>query len=96
MKLMPLCYLAACLAVPVAHADSPLKGLQFEQNKQQVMKDIRKVCTPKASMSDTDFANKILSSEENKRHVRDATLALERNNPKNYQDALARVQCPDM
>jgi hypothetical protein len=96
MKISPMLYLAACLVVPAAQADSPLKGLQFEQQKQQVMKDIRKACTPKQNLSDNDFANKILASEDNKRRVRDATLALERNNEKNYWDAIGKVQCPDL
>lgn len=91
-----LIVLLACLAAPVAWANSPLQGLQFEQQKQQVMKDVRKACAPKQKLSDTEFGNKILTSEENKRHVRDATLALERNNQQNYWDAIGKVQCPDL
>lgn len=96
MKAVPFFCLLACLAAPAVYASSPMKGLQFEQQKQQVMKDVKKTCTPKASMSDADFGNKILSSADNKRHVQDATIALDRNNQKNYWDAIAQIQCPDM
>jgi len=96
MKTVPLFCLLACLAVPAAFASTPLQGLQFEQQKQQVLKDIKKTCTPSKSMSDNDFANKILSSEDNKRHVQEATVALDRNNQKNYWDAIGQIQCPDM
>lgn len=96
MKTVPFLCLLATLAVPAAFADSPMKGLQFEQQKQQVMKDVKKTCTPGKNMSDADFSNKILASEENKMHVRDATIALERNNQKNYWNAIGQIQCPDM
>jgi hypothetical protein len=96
MKTVPILCLLACLSVPAAYADSPMKGLQFEQQKLQVMKDVKKTCTPDPSMSETDFANKILANEDNKRHVRDATLAMERSNQKNYWDAIGQIQCPDM
>ncbi|WP_187433201.1 YicS family protein [Serratia marcescens] len=86
----------ACLAVPAAFASTPLQGLQFEQQKKQVMKDITKTCTPSKHLSESDFANKILANEDNKRRVRDATVALERNNQKNYWDAIGQIQCPDM
>ncbi|MFP2240538.1 YicS family protein [Pseudescherichia vulneris] len=96
MKTTPLLCLLACLVVPAAYANSPLQGLQFEQQKMQVMKDVKKTCTPSKNLSETDFANKILANEDNKRHVRDATLAMERNNQKNYWDAIGQIQCPDM
>ncbi|WP_330984645.1 MULTISPECIES: YicS family protein [Enterobacterales] len=96
MKTAPLLCLLACMTVPAALASTPMKGLQFEAQKQQVMKDVKKTCTPSKTMSDTDFGNKILANEENKMHVRDATIALERNNQKNYWDAIGQIQCPDM
>jgi hypothetical protein len=96
MKSTPLLCLLACLALPAAYASTPLQGLQFEQQKMQVMKDVKKTCTPSKNMSETDFANKILANEDNKRHVRDATLAMERNNQKNYWDAIGQIQCPDL
>ncbi|MGU3414881.1 YicS family protein [Enterobacteriaceae bacterium C34A] len=96
MKTVPLLCLLACFAAPAVLASTPLKGLQFEQQKQQVMKDVKKTCTPSKNMSDADFGNKILANEENKMHVRDATIALERSNQKNYWDAIGQIQCPDM
>jgi hypothetical protein len=96
MKAVPFLCLLACLAAPAVYASTPLKGLQFEQQKQQVMKDVKKTCTPSKNMSDNDFGNKILANEDNKRHVQDATVALERNNQKYYWDAIGQIQCPDM
>ena len=96
MKTAPLLCLLACFAVPAALANTPMKSLQFEQQKQQVMKDVKKTCTPSKNMSDADFGNRILSNADNKRHVQDATIALERNNQKNYWDAIGQIQCPDM
>lgn len=88
--------LLACLATPAAWANAPLQELQFEQQKQQVLKDVRKTCTPSQKLTDNEFANKILASEDNKRRVREATLAMERNDQKSYWDAIGKVECPDM
>lgn len=94
MKTTSLFCFAALLSVPAAFASTPLQGLKFEQQKQQVIKDIKAACKPKTAISDNDFANKVLASEDNKRHVRDATLALERNNKQGYKDAIGNVKCP--
>lgn len=96
MKVVASLCLLACLGISTAYANTPMKSLQFEQQKQQVLKDVKKTCTPSQNMSDNAFGNKILNSEENKRHVQDATVALERNNQKNYWDAISKIQCPDM
>lgn len=96
MNKKPLICLLACLAVPAAWASSPMQGLQFEQQKQQVLKDIRKTCSPSKNLTENEFANQILASEDNKRRVREATLAMERNDQKSYWDALSQIECPDM
>ncbi|CAI0996217.1 MULTISPECIES: YicS family protein [Serratia] len=82
------------LASGNALAESALQSLQFEQHKQQVMAELKKVCRQQAGTSDNDWANKILSVGDNKQHIREATVAIERKNEKNYRDALAKVQCP--
>jgi hypothetical protein len=51
-------------------------------------------CAPQATLSDTDFANKILASQQNQEYVRQATLAKERNNQKGYQAAIDKISCP--
>ncbi|MBV8045328.1 YicS family protein [Pluralibacter sp.] len=94
MKFTSLLCFVALLSVPAAFASSPLQGLKFEQQKQQVIKDIKAVCKPKTPLSDNDFANKVIASEDNKLHVREATLALDRNNKQAYKDAISKVKCP--
>ncbi|WBM69856.1 hypothetical protein OH773_17070 [Buttiauxella sp. WJP83] len=79
-----------------ALASSAYESLQFGKYKQQITADLKKTCHPQKKMSDDDWANKILSNEENKRYIRDARIALERNNEKNYWDAISKVECPEM
>ncbi|MCT4706346.1 hypothetical protein MUA04_23285 [Enterobacteriaceae bacterium H11S18] len=88
--------LFSCLFYINAQADSPFRDLQFGQNKLQILGDLKKICHTQKPMTDEALANKILSSDENKSHVRDARIALERNNQQNYWDALGKVECPEM
>lgn len=96
MKLTPvLLSLAALLAAPtLVHAESPMEGLKFEQQKRQVIEDVKKNCTPPGAISDDQFANLVLETEENRLRVREATLALERNDAQRYAAAVKQVQCP--
>lgn len=48
---------------------------------------------PASTLSDTDFANKILASKDNQSYVREATLAKERNNQKGYLAAIDKIRC---
>lgn len=75
-------------------ADSAFESLEFAKQKQQIMVDLKKRCQPPTTISDETWANTILSSETNAGYVREAKLALERNNPQNYQAALDKVECP--
>ncbi len=52
------------LSATAAWAESPLKSLQFEQQKQLVLKAVKEN-VPRRPLSDTDFANKILASQAN-------------------------------
>jgi hypothetical protein len=89
--------LLLCLTASAgAAAESALKSLQFDQQKRQVMTELKKVCHQPKGVSDTEWANRILASEDNQRHVREASLALERNNTQNYWDAIGKVECPEM
>ncbi|MCT4700393.1 hypothetical protein MUA02_20960 [Enterobacteriaceae bacterium H20N1] len=93
-KILPL--LICLTASASAAAESAFQSLQFEQHKQQVMTELKKVCHQPKGMTDTAWANSILSSEDNQRHVREATVAIERNNTQNYWDAIGKVECPEM
>ncbi|EOB5473250.1 YicS family protein, partial [Shigella flexneri] len=54
------------------------------------------ICTPHASLSDEAWEKLMLSDENNKQHIREAIVAMERNNQSNYWEALGKVECPDM
>lgn len=79
-----------------ALAGSAYESLQFGKYKQQIVSDLKKVCHTQKKISDEELANKILSSEENKGYIREARIALERNNEKNYWNAIGNVECPEM
>ena len=49
-----------------------------------------------ASLSDEAWEKLMLSDENNKQHIREAIVAMERNNQSNYWEALGKVECPDM
>nr|VUD33423.1 putative secreted protein [Raoultella sp. NCTC 9187] len=75
MKACWMLCLVSALSASAAWAESPLQSLQFEQQKQLVLKAVKEKCTPAATLSDNDFANKVLASKENQTYVREATLA---------------------
>lgn len=85
MKACWMVCLVTALSATSAWAESPLQSLQFEQQKQQVLKAVKEKCAPASHLSDNDFANKVLATDGNKNAVREATLAKERNNQKSYQ-----------
>ena len=68
----------------------------FAPSKTTVLQDLRKICTPQASLSDEAWEKLMLSDENNKQHIREAIVAMERNNQSNYWEALGKVECPDM
>lgn len=97
MNLPRVLLLVPCFFISSAVlADSAFEGLKFEQQKQKVLLDVKKACPPQKNMSDDAWVNKILSSEANKNHIREATVALDRNNQQNYWDAVGKVECSDM
>ncbi|MCA1921579.1 YicS family protein [Buttiauxella noackiae] len=77
-------------------ADSTYEALQFGKYKQQIVSDLKRTCHPQKKVSDEVWANKILSNEDNKGYIREARIALERSNEKNYWDAISKVECPEM
>ena len=38
----------------------------------------------------------IMSDTRNQQHIREAILAIQRNNQNNYWEALGKVECPDL
>lgn len=63
--------------------------------KNTILKDLRKMCTPKGALTD-EARRKIMASEGNQQHIREAMIAIERNNQHNYWQALGKVECPEM
>ena len=80
----------------ISQAESPFSSLQSAKEKTTVLQDLRKICTPQASLSDEAWEKLMLSDESNKQHIREAIVAMERNNQSNYWEALGKVECPDM
>ncbi|KUV91616.1 hypothetical protein AWF50_02180 [Escherichia coli] len=77
----------------ISQAESPFSSLQSAKEKTTVLQDLRKICTPQASLSDEAWEKLMLSDEK---HIREAIVAMERNNQSNYWEALGKVECPDM
>ncbi|WP_228288586.1 MULTISPECIES: YicS family protein [unclassified Klebsiella] len=86
--------LAIWLALPAVATAAPLSGLKFEQQKQQIVKDVRKNCPASSGLADTIFANRVLESPENKVAVQSAARALDKNSDAAYQKAISGIQCP--
>ena len=62
MKACWMVCLVTALSATSAWAESPLQSLQFEQQKQQVLKAVKEKCAPASHLSDNDFANKVLAT----------------------------------
>ncbi|EBM2020331.1 hypothetical protein DVL71_24655, partial [Salmonella enterica] len=81
MKRKTLLLIAALVALPgVTYADSPFSSLQSAHEKTTILKDLRKMCTPKGALTDEAWEKKIMASEGNQQHIREAMIAIERNN----------------
>ncbi|EPB2035825.1 protein YicS [Escherichia coli] len=107
MKPTTLLLIFTFFAMPgIVYAESPFSSLQSAKEKTTVLQDLRKICTPQASLSDEAWEKLMLSDEaweklmlsdeNNKQHIREAIVAMERNNQSNYWEALGKVECPDM
>ena len=97
MKPTMLLLITAFFILPgLALADSPFSSLQSANEKKTVSADLRKICTPQASISEEAWEKMMLSDESNQQHIREAIVAMERNNQNNYWEALGKVECPDM
>lgn len=97
MKRAVLPIIAALFLMPtLAQADSPYGALQSVHEKSTILNDLRKICTPQGSPSDEAWEKTIMANEGNQQHIREAAVAMERNNQSNYWEALGKVECPDM
>lgn len=80
----------------IVYAESPLAHCSPQKRKPRYYKIYVKFGTPQASLSDEAWEKLMLSDENNKQHIREAIVAMERNNQSNYWEALGKVECPDM
>ncbi len=94
MKPTTLLLIFTFFAMPgIVYAESPFSSLQSAKEKTTVLQDLRKICTPQASLSDEAWEKLMLSDENNKQHIREAIVAMERNNQSNYWEALVSSCC---
>ena len=85
MKPTMLLMITVFLIFPaISQAESPFSSRSEEHT------------SPQASLSDEAWEKLMLSDENNKQHIREAIVAMERNNQSNYWEALGKVECPDM
>ncbi|MCI1899026.1 MAG: hypothetical protein LKI85_11755 [Enterobacter sp.] len=94
MKAAHLFCLVICLLFAAfVHAQDKQDPVKDEKIKQVVMHDIKKVCSPQSKQTDKQWQATILSSEANKLLVKNAVLAMERDNLDNYWEAVGKVDC---
>ncbi|MBT1885231.1 YicS family protein [Enterobacter mori] len=84
-----VCLLVCLLFAAFVHAQEA-KGAQI---KQQVLKDVKKTCTPQKKQSDKAWQAMILSSEANQLLIKNAITAVKRDNLDAYWDAVSQVDC---
>lgn len=59
MKRKTLLLIATLVALPgVTYADSPFSSLQSAHEKTTILKDLRKMCTPKGALTDEAWEKK--------------------------------------
>lgn len=65
MKRKTLLLIAALVALPgVTYADSPFSSLQSAHEKNTILKDLRKMCTPKGALTDEAWEKKSWQARE--------------------------------
>lgn len=94
MKVAHLFCLILCLLFTVfVHAQDQPDPAKEAKLRQAVMKDIKKVCAPQRRQTDKEWQAMIMSSEVNRILVKNALLAVERDNLDNYWEAVSKVDC---
>ena len=75
MKRAALPLIAILFTLPgLAQADSAYGSLQSVHEKNTVLKDLRKICTPQGSPSDDVWEKTIMSDTRNQQHIREGFL----------------------
>ncbi|WP_434057781.1 YicS family protein [Enterobacter asburiae] len=88
-----VCLLVCLLFAAFVHAQEKEDPAKEAQIKQQVLKDIKKTCTPQKKQSDKAWQEMILSSEANQLLIKNAITAVKRDNLDAYWDAVSQVDC---
>ncbi|HDX4049993.1 TPA: hypothetical protein ROG05_002375 [Enterobacter soli] len=87
------CLIVCLLFAAFVHAQDEESPARDAQIKQQVLKDIKKTCTPQRKQSDKEWQAMILSSEANQLLVKNAITAVKRDNLDGYWDAVGQIDC---
>lgn len=96
MKSLKFLLLGAALFVPtIALADNAYSGLQFQQQRGQIVKEMRAKCGVSLEQSDTEWQNRLMGIEGNKENIQQATQAMQRKNQQQYDAAIERIKCPE-
>ncbi|HFV9244696.1 TPA: YicS family protein [Enterobacter bugandensis] len=88
-----VCLLVCLIFAAFVHAQEKSAPEKEAQIKQQVLKDIKKTCTPQKKQSDKAWQEMILSSEANQLLIKNAITAVKRDNLDAYWAAVGQVDC---
>lgn len=92
MKPTMLLMITVFLTFPaISQAESPFSSLQSAKEKTTVLQDLRKICTPQASLSDEAWEKLMLSDESNKQHIREASVIIRITTGKRWVRWNARI-----
>lgn len=85
--------IACLLFAALVHAQEMLNPVGDARLEQQILNDIKKICTPQKKQSDKAWQKMILSSEANRLLIKNAITAIKRDNLDNYWAAVGEVDC---
>lgn len=94
MKPTMLLLITAFFILPgLALADSPFSSLQSANEKDRISGFTENMYSTSVNIRG-GTGKMMLSDESNQQHIREAIVAMERNNQNNYWEALGKVECP--
>jgi len=94
MKVAHLFCLIVCLLFAAfVHAQEKIDPAKEAKMRETIMKDVKKICSPQRKQSDKAWRAMIMSSEANQLLIKNAVLAMERDNLDNYWEAVGKVDC---
>ena len=88
-----VCLLVCLIFAAFVHAQEKSAPEKEAQIQQQVLKDVKKNCTPQKKQSDKAWQGMILSSEANQLLIKNAVTAVKRDNLDAYWAAIGQVDC---